>query len=123
MAKGDVSSVPGVNSFNAVHPRKIFVSGLAKIFTEGQVEQRRAELERAFIKYGGDHGVKVIVPTNSTYSFVETQSERMADLALSEMANTYRMNRARRARHEALQEERAAAAKGGTTTGGGTTWD
>lgn len=37
------------------------------------------------------------------------ESERQADLALSEMATQYRINRARRSRHEALQEERAAA--------------
>ena len=107
--KGDVSGVPGVNNFNSVHPRKIFISGLGKISTQPEVDIRRAELERAFRPYGGDRGVECIVPTNATYAFVEMESERMADLALQEMAAQYRMNRARRSRHDALQEERAAA--------------
>lgn len=69
-------------------------------------------MERAFRKYGGDRGVTVLVPKNSTFAFVEMESERQADLALQEMANQYRINRARRTRHEALQEERAAAELG-----------
>lgn len=69
---------------------------------------RRAELERAFRKYGGARGVTCIVPTNTTFAFVEMETDRMADVALSEMASKYRLNRARRSRHEALQEERAA---------------
>jgi len=117
MAKGDLSSVAGVNIYNSMHPRKLFISSLSKIYSEQEVDVRRAELERAFRKYGGDRGVECIVPTNSTYAFVEMESERQADLALSEMAPQYRMNRARRSRHEALQEERAAAeaAKQGKT--------
>ena len=109
MAKGDVSGIAGVNQFSSLHPRKLFVSGLPKIFAESDVDVRRAELERAFAKYGGDRGVvHVIVPTNATYAFVEMESERLCDLALQEMAGQYRLNRARRSRHEALQEERAA---------------
>jgi len=78
---------------------------------------RRAELERAFRKYGGDHGAIATVPMNTTFAFVELESERQADLALQEMQDQYRLNRARRSRHEALQEERAAAeaAKEGAT--------
>ncbi|CAJ1969654.1 unnamed protein product [Cylindrotheca closterium] len=113
MAKGDLSDVAGVNSFNAVHPRKLFVSGLSKISTQTEVDIRRAELERAFRKYGGARGVTCIVPTNTTFAFVEMESDRMADLALSEMSSKYRLNRARRSRHEALQEERAAKEAGG----------
>lgn len=109
LAQGDVSGVAGVNSYSSHHPRKLFVSGLRKIFTQAEVDLRRAKLERAFRNYGGDRGVDVIVPTNTTYAFVETESERLADLALQEMAGEYRLNRARRSRHEALQEERAAA--------------
>jgi hypothetical protein len=109
MAKGDLSNVAGVNIYKALHPRKFFIGGLSKIYAEAEVDLRRAELERAFRKYGGDRGVEVIVPTNTTYAFVEMESERQADLALTEMAGQYRMNRARRSRHEALQEERAAA--------------
>jgi RNA recognition motif-containing protein len=109
MAKADVSAVPGVNSFNSDHPRKVFVSNLPKIYSDAEIDLRRAELERAFQKYGGDRGVIVVVPTNATYAFVEMESERMTDLALQEMSNMYRMNRARWSRHEALQEKRAAA--------------
>lgn len=117
MAKGDLSGVPGVNSFNAIHPRKLFVSGLSKIQTEAEVDVRRAELERAFRKYGGARGVTCIVPTNTTFAFVEMENERMADLAMAEMSAKYKINRARWSRHEALQEKRAAeeAAKQGKT--------
>lgn len=73
------------------------------------MDVRRAELERAFRKYGGDRGVICVVPTNTTFAFVEMESDRQADLALAEMSSKYRLNRARRSRHEALQEERAAA--------------
>jgi RNA recognition motif-containing protein len=89
--------------------RKLFISKLPKIHTDPEVDLRRAELERAFRKYGGDRGVTVVVPKNATFAFVEMESERQADLALQEMTTQYRVNRARRTRHEALQEERAAA--------------
>jgi Galactoside-binding lectin/RNA recognition motif. (a.k.a. RRM, RBD, or RNP domain) len=108
LAKDDVSGVPGVKSFNALHPRKLFVTGLTKVYTQADVDVRRAELERAFRKYGGGRGAIVIVPTNSTYAFVELESESATDRALREMASTYSLNRARRTKHEALQEERAA---------------
>ena len=125
MAKGDLSGVAGVNIYSSLHPRKLFVSGLTKIFTESDVDIRRAELERAFHKYGGDRGVQVIVPTNATFAFVEMESERQTDLALTEMADQYRLNRARRSRHEALQEERLAAetAKRGETKQESSDWD
>lgn len=109
MAKADVAGIPGVNQFNSVHPRKLFVSGLSKIFTQSDIDHRRAELERAFAKYGGSRGVvEVIVPTNSTYAFVEMENELLTEQALQEMATKYKLNRARRSRHEALLEERAA---------------
>lgn len=98
--------IPLLSTFSQ---RKLFISKLPKIHTDPEVDLRRAELERAFRKYGGDRGVSVIVPKNNTFAFVEMESERQADLALSEMATQYRINRARRTRHEALQEERAAA--------------
>lgn len=80
------------------------------------MDVRRAELERAFRKYGGAQGVTCIVPKNTTFAFVEMENENMADLALEEMSSKYRMNRARWTRHEALQEKRAneEAAKNGT---------
>jgi RNA recognition motif-containing protein len=108
MAKADVSGVAGVNSYNAFHPRKLFISQLPKIHSEAEVDLRRAELERAFRKYGGDRGVQVIVPMNAAYAFVEMESERQADLALAEMSSKYRINRAKRSRREVLREERAA---------------
>lgn len=89
--------------------KKLFISGLQRISTQAEVDLRRADLERAFRKYGGDHGVLATVPTNTTFAFVELESVRQADLALNEMQDHYRLNRARRSRHEALQEERAAA--------------
>lgn len=135
MAKSDLSGVAGVNVFNTLHPvrpqlvipktiliidmeshynisllqRKLFISGLHRISTQPEVDLRRAELERAFRKYGGDHGVIATVPMNTTFAFVELETERQADLAMQEMQDQYRMNRARRSRHEALQEERALA--------------
>jgi RNA recognition motif-containing protein len=91
---------------------KLFVSGLPKLYTEADVEIRKAELERAFRRYGGAQGVTVICSKNSTFAFVEVETERQTDLALSEMQNKYRINRARRSRHEALMEERALTASG-----------
>lgn len=102
------AAIAGMNALRLFHPRKLFVSQLAKVFTDADVDVRRAELERAFRKYGGDLGVSVIVPKNSTFAFVEVESERDADLALSEMSSHYQLKRARWSRHEALKEERAA---------------
>jgi Galactoside-binding lectin/RNA recognition motif. (a.k.a. RRM, RBD, or RNP domain) len=110
MAKEDASGVPGVNSFDATHPRKLFIKGLKKLRTDAEVEIRRAELERAFRKYGGARGVNTIVGKNSTFAFVEMESERMATLALEEMRAVYpQMSKARRSKHELLMEEREAA--------------
>eukprot|EP00979_Chaetoceros_neogracilis_P008359 scaffold1862_cov268-Chaetoceros_neogracile.AAC.24 len=108
MASKDLANVAGVNSHNAVHEKKLFVSGLPRIYLQPEVDLRRAELERAFRKYGGQEGAIVICPPNSTFAFVEVETERAADLALREMGNKYRLNRARRSRHEALLEQRAA---------------
>ncbi|KAL9185614.1 hypothetical protein ACHAXT_003391 [Thalassiosira profunda] len=109
MVGADLSSVAGVNLYSSVHPRKLFVSGLPKLHSDPEVDLRRAELERAFRKYGGPSGaVSVSVQKGSTFAFVEVASEQQADLALLEMANRYRINKARRTKHEALMEERAA---------------
>jgi RNA recognition motif-containing protein len=89
--------------------RKVFISGLSRIATQAEVDERRAELERAFRKYGSNHGAIAIVPEDKAYAFVELVSERQADLALQEMQDKYRLNWARLSRHEALQEERVAA--------------
>jgi hypothetical protein len=107
----DVTGVAGVNSFDSVHPRKLFIQGLPKIRHDRDVELRRAQLERDFRKYGGARGVSCIVPKNASYAFVEFETERMCDLALENMSKTYphKISRARRSKHEALTEERAAA--------------
>lgn len=106
-----LEGVAGVNLHSAVHPRRLFVSGLTKLFTDPEVDLRRAELERAFRKYGGLTGaVAVSLKKNSTFAFVEFSTEGLADLAMLEMTKSgrYRVNKARRTRHEALQEEREA---------------
>ena len=109
MAGSDLSGVAGVNIYSSVHPKKLFVSGLTKVHSDPEVDLRRAELERAFRKYGGPNGaVFVSVQKDSTFAFVEVASEQQADLALVEMAGRYRVNKARRTKHEALMEERAA---------------
>lgn len=109
MADKDLSGVAGVNVYSSVHPKKLFVSGLPKIHSDPEVDLRRAEMERAFRKYGGPNGaVLVSVQKDSTFAFVEVASEQQADLALVEMAGRYRVNKARRTKHEALMEERAA---------------
>ncbi len=124
----DLSNVAGVNSYNSVHEKKLFVSGLPKLSSQPELELRVAELERAFRKYGGAQGANVICPPNSTFAFVELETERQTDLALREMGSRYRLNRARRSKHEALLEQRAAAerATGGTEAGSKretTDWD
>eukprot|EP00536_Pseudo-nitzschia_multiseries_P005314 jgi/Psemu1/318621/estExt_fgenesh1_pm.C_990005 len=121
LAKEDVSSVAGVDAFDSVHPKKIFVSGLRKIRTDQQVELRTAELERVFRKYGGARGVSCLVPKNSSYAFVEFETEHMCDVAMQQMPGSgfpYKINRARRTKHEALMEARAAKERGETTGGG-----
>lgn len=105
--------------------RKLFISGLQKITTQQEVDYRRAELERAFRKYGGDHGIIATVPMNTTFAFVELESKGQAELALREMHATYRLNPARRSRYDALQEERAEAEAANTegTTKSTSDWD
>ena len=121
MAKDDLTDVYGVNAFMGTHPKKLFIKGLPSIHTEAEVELRRAQLERAFRKYGGDRGVTVTIPTNATFAFVECETEQLANLALDEMSHEYDVKRARRKRIEALQEERAAAA--GAIGKESTEWD
>lgn len=105
---GDLNGVAGVNLYSMIHPKKLFISQLPKLHSDPEVDLRRAELERAFRKYGGPSGaVTVIVPKDSTFAFVECDSEQLADLAVMEMADRYRVNKARRTKHEALMEERA----------------
>lgn len=109
MAKEDISNVPGVKMHSKLHKTKLFISNLPKIYTETQIDLRRAELERAFRQYGGAHGVTALCPPNRSFAFVEVESYRAADMAVREMSDKYTVNRARMSRHEALMEERAAA--------------
>ena len=78
MAKKELSSVAGVNSFRAEHPRKIIVRDLPRVKTVSDADIRRAQLERAFIKYGGNRGVAVIVPLRKTFCFIEFETERQS---------------------------------------------
>ena len=113
----DLTDVAGVNIHDSVHPKKLFVSGLSKCMSDPEVDLRRAELERAFRKYGGPSGVVAVsVQKNSAFAFVEVASEQQADLAILEMKQSgrYRINKARRTKHEALLDERAKAAEKGT---------
>eukprot|EP00804_Cyclotella_cryptica_P009813 CCRYP_016261-RA/>CCRYP_016261-RA protein AED:0.29 eAED:0.29 QI:0/-1/0/1/-1/1/1/0/126 len=67
----------------------------------GQIHLCHAELERAFEVWWSVGGVAVIVPKDTTFAFVESY------LAMREMGDWYRVNKARRTKHEALMEERA----------------
>lgn len=124
MAGENLSHIPGVNSHISLHEKKLFISGLSKIRTEAEIELRRAELERAFRKYGGALGVAVICPPNCSFAFVEVESYQAADKAIREMNNSkYIVSRARRSRHEALMEQRAAAeAAAGTSAREDSEW-
>jgi RNA recognition motif-containing protein len=99
MAASDLSNVFGVD-MNVEHPKKLFVRGLSRILTDSEAELRRAELERVFKKYGGSLGVSVTVSKNTTFAFIECESERLANLALTEMSGQYTISKARRARDE-----------------------
>jgi Galactoside-binding lectin len=114
MVSEDVSGVAGVNTFDSVHPRKLFIQGMPKLRNDREVEIRRAELERAFHRYGGARGVSTLVPKNASYAFVEFETEQMCNHAMQEMADKYpyKISRARRSKHEALMEQRAAEAAG-----------
>lgn len=149
-----MAAVAGVNIYRAEHPRKLIIRNLPKIQSVSDMEVRRAELERAFRKYGSDRGVIVVVPLNRSFAFVEMESERetvrlgsthpsrcgvhvnhqllshiflcLQDRALKEMGSVYQLGRARRSKHEALQEERAAKESGtasGGKTGAAKGWD
>jgi hypothetical protein len=106
----ELSNIPGFQSHNAEHETKLFIRNLPRIYNQAEIDVRRAELERAFRKYGGNEGVSVICPINSTFAFVELDSAHVTDLALKEMCGKYHLNRARRSRHEALMEQIAASA-------------
>lgn len=98
------ADVAGANDFNREHPRKLFLRGLAKAVTASEVELRRSQLERAFRKYGGRHGVHVVVPRNRGFAFVETESKEKADLALKEMSGHFLLSRAQCSRRLARDQ-------------------
>lgn len=129
----ELAEVPGVNSFDATHPRKLFISKLSWISTATEVDYRKSQLYRVFRPYeSGQHGPTVTVRPRSSIALVEFTDERAADLALAqmgqghpvltEMGPNYRLTRAKRSRHEALEEERAATAPAGSVGAGGV-WD
>ena len=114
MAKEDISNVAGVNAYDSVHPKKLFISGLKKLRTDQQIEMRTATMEREFGKYGGPRGVQTIVPKFSRYAFIEFETEQQCTVALQHLGSQYKLNRARRTKHEALTEERAEKESGKT---------
>lgn len=103
-ARHDLSTVAGVGAHHAIHPRKLFVRNLPKIHTITQVEVRRAQLERAFRKYGGMLGVTVTAPNHKSFAFVEVDSAPQAELALGEMRNLYQLCRARQSKFEEMKD-------------------
>jgi len=64
MAAEGNNSVAGADTYDSVHPKKIFIQGLAKITSELEGTERRAELERAFHKYGGNEGMNDYIRNN-----------------------------------------------------------
>ena len=97
---------------NLTHPRKLFLRGLCKLQTDAQIELRKAELERAFFRYGGARGATVIAPKHKTFAFVEFESAHGASLALREMSSQYCLTRARYTRQEALNDQKDTMANG-----------
>lgn len=93
------------------HEKKLFINGLAKLQTDQQLDLRQAELERAFRRYGGKQGVQVKVVANTTFAFVEVETERSAESALQEMQDRYNVQRARKTKLEILKEQREKAIK------------
>jgi len=91
------------NDFDREHPTKLFIRGLPKLQTDAQAELRRSQLERAFWRYGGNLGVRVICPRKKGYAFVEVKNKEMADSALKEMGRHFTICRAQRSRQEAAR--------------------
>ena len=88
MASSDLFDVDGVNLYSAIHPKNLFVSGLPRLHSDPR--RRIYVMQCAFQKYGGLSGVvRVIVPKDSTFAFVECDSEQLADLVVMEMAEWY----------------------------------
>ena len=97
-----------VQTLDLMHPRKLFLRGLAKLNTDSAIEWRKAELERAFRRYGGPRGITVVAPKQKSFAFLEFESAAATTAALREMASQYCLIRARYTRQEALEAQRAA---------------
>ena len=110
MMKDKVPGIAGCTSMDLFHPKKLFIRQLTKITTDVQVEVRRAQLERAFAKYGGARGVTVVAPKKKSFAFVKFECATQAAAALCEMAVHFNVARAKYTRPEALEAKRAAAA-------------
>eukprot|EP00804_Cyclotella_cryptica_P007272 CCRYP_017869-RA/>CCRYP_017869-RA protein AED:0.29 eAED:0.29 QI:0/-1/0/1/-1/1/1/0/123 len=96
---GDLNGVAGVQSYSAAHPKKLFISAFSKLRSDPFVSCRIGTcVSEVWWSVGG---VAVIVPKDTTFAFVESY------LAMREMGDWYRVNKARRTKHEALMEERA----------------
>lgn len=107
-------SCPGVNSSQALHPRKLFVSGLDKgDGSEGAQERTKAMLERDFKKYGDElHGAAVNVLGGGSYALVMCGTEAKAGKAMAEMREKYkRLTRASKTAEERKEMEREKAEK------------
>ena len=98
--------VPGANDFDREHPTRLFLRGLTPVKSQIAIEQRRAVLERAFAKYGGNLGVKVVVPKNKKFAFVQVRDREIANLALAEMKRHFLLSRAQRSAREAAAERK-----------------
>jgi len=78
-----------------LHPRKLFITGLPRVDAQN-IENVKGRMERAFYKYGGQHGAKVVIQKGWTYAFVLLGNETLTKSAMAdpELARTYRMQRA-----------------------------
>ena len=137
IAKCNASEIAGCTSMNLLHPvsqpfnsscdrlgyfatnhrfllesslkqTKLFIRGLPKIHTSSQVDLRRAQLERAFRKYGGIRGVSVIAPKKVSFAFIELEFAEQAQAALREMAGLFNITHAKYTRLEALGAQKRA---------------
>ena len=85
-------SVPGSTIGRVPHPFKLFVHNLNKgrDSSKGYVERERANLERAFAKYGdATTGVIVKMRAGGNYALVQLKDKEQTDKALSEMKERY----------------------------------
>uniref|UniRef100_A0A7S1FPE0 Galectin n=1 Tax=Corethron hystrix TaxID=216773 RepID=A0A7S1FPE0_9STRA len=108
IAENNVKNIPGVNANSSIHQKKIFVSGLERIYTDEEADRRKTELERAFKLYAGTMLVPQVTVPLAAFAFVELATAADTDDALKDasLLEQYRMNRARKTRNEILDEKR-----------------